>query len=156
NKVLKDKGSLAKQGQAFINGSKKHGINEAYLIAHAILETGHGTSTLSNGVEVGKNKNGKLVLVTSSNRKNLTAIKKTYNMFGIGAADSCALSCGAITAYENGWFTPAEAIEGGAKWIGDGYIYNEHNQDTLYKMKWNPRMSEGYAWKQYATDIAWA
>jgi len=156
NKVLSGKGILEGQGQAFINGTKKHGVNEAYLIAHALLETGHGTSTLAKGVEVGKDKNGKLVRVTSSNRKNLTAIKTTYNMFGIGAVDSNPLNGGAITAYENGWFSPAAAIEGGAKWIGDGYIYNEHRQNTLYKMKWNPRMSEGYAWKQYATDIAWA
>lgn len=156
NKVLTGKGVLAGQGQAFINGAKKHGINEAYLMSHAFLETGHGTSTLAKGVEVGKDKSGKPVRVTSSNRKNLTAIKTTYNMFGIGAVDSNPLNGGAITAYENGWTTPAKAIEGGAKWIGDGYIYNEHGQNTLYKMKWNPRMNEGYAWKQYATDIAWA
>lgn len=156
NKVLAGKGVLAGQGQAFINGAKKHGINEAYLMSHAFLETGHGTSTLATGVEVGKDKSGKLVRVTSSNRKNLTAIKTTYNMFGIGAVDSNPLNGGAITAYENGWTTPAKAIEGGAKWIGDGYIYNEHGQNTLYKMKWNPNMVDGAAWKQYATDIAWA
>lgn len=156
NKVLQGNGVLSGQGQAFINGAKKHNINEAYLVSHAFLETGRGTSTLANGVEVGKDKNGNLVLVTANNRSSLTAIKTTYNMFGIGAADQCPLSCGAITAYENGWFTPTAAIEGGAAWIGKGYIFNEHKQNTLYKMKWNPRMSEGYAWKQYATDIAWA
>jgi len=136
NKVLSGKGTLAGQGQAFINGASKHGVNEAYLIAHALLETGHGTSNLAKGVQY----NGRTV----------------YNMFGIGAVDSNPLNGGAKTAYDNGWFTPAAAIEGGAKWIGDGYIYNEHNQNTLYKMRWNPRMGEGYAFKQYATDIGWA
>lgn len=156
NKVLCGKGILQENGQAFINGANQHGINEAYMIAHAFLESGHGTSNLAMGVEVGKNMSGNLVLVTSSNRNNLSDIKTTYNMFGIGAADSNPLSGGAITAYKNDWFTPADAIQGGAKWIGEGYVYNEHKQDTLYKMKWNPRMSKGYAWKQYATDIAWA
>src|SRR5699024_12830096 len=60
----------------------------AYLMSHAFLETGHGTSALAKGMEVGKDKKGNLVRVTSSNRKNLSAIKKTYNMFGIGAVDS--------------------------------------------------------------------
>lgn len=156
NKVLTGKGILDGKGQAFINGATKHGINEAYLISHAFLESGNGTSKLAQGVEVGKTKDGKLVLVTSSNRSSLTDIKKTYNMFGIGAIDSDPLAQGAITAYKNGWFTPEAAIEGGAAWIGKDYIYNQHSQNTLYKMKWNPRMSEGYVWKQYATDIAWA
>jgi mannosyl-glycoprotein endo-beta-N-acetylglucosaminidase len=156
NKALVGKGILAGLGQAFIDGANKHNINEAYLIAHASLETGNGTSTLAKGVEVGKDKNGKFVLVTSSNRKNLTAIKTTYNMFGIGAVDSNALAGGAITAYQQGWFTPATAISGGAAWIGKDYIHNQHQQNTLYKMKWNPNMASGYAWKQYATDIAWA
>ena len=136
NKVLSGKGILAGQGQAFINGANKHGVNEAYLIAHALLETGNGTSTLATGVQY----NGRTV----------------YNMFGIGAVDSNPINGGAKTAYENGWFTPAAAIEGGAKWIGQDYIYNAYNQNTLYKIRWNPRMSEGYAWKQYATDIGWA
>lgn len=156
NKVLKGKGILKKQGKAFNEASKKHGINEAYLIAHALLETGNGSSTLAKGVKVGKNKSGKLVRVTSSNRKILSDIKTTYNMFGIGAVDSNPLNGGAITASENGWFTPADAIKGGAEWIGNDFIYNAHKQNTLYKMRWNPRMSEGYAYKQYATDIAWA
>src|SRR5699024_703555 len=139
NKVLSGKGILEGQGQAFISGTKMHGVNDSYLIDHTLLETGHVRSTLVRDVEEGKDKNGKIVRVTSSNRKNLTAIKATYNMFGIGAVDSCPLNGGAIIAYENGWFSPAAAIEGGAKWIGDGYIYNEHRQNTLYKMKWNPR-----------------
>ncbi len=156
NNVLKGKGTLANQGQAFINGAKKHGINEAYLIAHAILESGNGGSTLANGVEVGLDQKGDPTRVTSSNRSNLKDIKKTYNMFGIGAVDSNALNGGSETAYKEGWFTPALAIEGGAEWIGNGYIYNDFKQNTLYKMKWNPRMNAGYEWKQYATDIAWA
>ncbi|MBO1003239.1 glucosaminidase domain-containing protein [Pseudogracilibacillus auburnensis] len=156
DKVLEDKGVLEGQGEAFIAAGKEHGINEAYLIAHALLESGHGTSALATGVEVGVNGKGEPVIVTESNREELKKIKATYNMFGIGAADSCPLECGAKTAYENKWFTPETAIKDGAAWIGEGYIYNEFEQNTLYKMKWNPKMGEGQQWKQYATDIGWA
>lgn len=156
NKVLSQyaKGSILEgKGKAFLDGATKHNVNEVYLVSHAFLETGRGGSDLAKGVEVGKNKSGKLVLVTNSNRKNLTNIKTTYNMFGIGAVDSAPLRGGAIRAYEEGWFTPEAAIRGGAKFVGERYIHNKYKQNTLYKMRWNPA-SPGYP--QYATDIAWA
>lgn len=156
NQVLEGKGILEGLGEAFIAGGEAHGINEAYLIAHALLESGHGTSNLATGVEVGLDENKEATIVTDANRDSLSKIKTTYNMFGIGAADSCPLECGAKTAYENKWFTPEAAVEDGAEWIGKGYIYNEFEQNTLYKMKWNPKMGEGQQWKQYATDIGWA
>ncbi|HEX6594196.1 MAG TPA: peptidoglycan-binding protein, partial [Bacillota bacterium] len=153
NTVLKGKGVLEGLGQAFIDGGKEHSVNEIYLISHALLETGHGTSTLAKGVEVGKDQNGHLVLVHSTNRDNVTDIKTTYNMFGIGAVDSNPLRGGAFRAYNEGWFTPEAAIKGGAKFIASSYIHNQYKQNTLYKMRWNPA-NPGYP--QYATDIAWA
>lgn len=156
NSVLEGKGILEGLGQAFIDGGKKHSINEVYLISHAFHETAFGTSELANGIEVGINDKKEPVVVTEKNREDLKKIKTVYNMFGIGAADSCPLDCGAKTAYENKWFTPEKAIQEGAAWIGKDYIYNEFEQNTLYKMKWNPKMAEGHYWKQYATDIGWA
>lgn len=153
--VLEGRGSLAGEGAAFVRGASEYGINEAYLMAHAFLETGNGTSELASGVEVGLLDDA-AVLVSEANRADVSDVELVYNMFGIGAADSCPLECGAIAAYEQAWTSPAKAIEGGAGWIGSGYIYNEYEQNTLYKMKWNPRMFEGHAWKQYATDVAWA
>lgn len=153
NKVLAGKGVLSGLGQAFIDGGKTHSINEIYLISHALLETGHGTSRLATGIEVGKNKSGNPVLVTTSNRSSLTNIKKTYNMFGIGAADADPNRLGAIRAYNEGWYTPEAAIKGGTKFIGERYIHNAYQQNTLYKMRWNPA-NPGYP--QYATDMAWA
>src|SRR5690625_4990808 len=152
NQVLENKGILEGQAQAFIDGGKEFGINEAYLIAHAFHETAHGTSELATGVEVGLDAEEQPVVVTNVNREKLKRKKTTYNMFGIGAADSCPIECGAKTAYENEWFDPATAIREGAAWIGRDYIYNEFEQNTLYKMKWNPKMADGYHWKQYATD----
>src|SRR5690625_7164008 len=118
NNVLQGKGVLQGLGQAFINGGKQHSINEIYLISHALLETGHGTSKLASGIEVGKNKSGKLVLLTARNRSSLTNINTTYNMFGIGAADSDPKRLGAIRSYNEGWFTPEAPGRGGAQCIG--------------------------------------
>ncbi|MDR4935261.1 glucosaminidase domain-containing protein [Rossellomorea marisflavi] len=131
-KILKGKGILEGKGQAFVDAANKFKVNEVYLISHALLETGNGTSNLAKGTV----KNGKTV----------------YNMYGYGAYDSCALECGSQAAYDNGWFTPEDAIIGGAQKISQGYIYRDgFQQDTLYKMRWNPESTH-----QYATDVGWA
>ncbi len=142
NKILANKGILAGKGQAFINAGLKYHINEIYLISHALLETGNGTSALANGVLVDK-VDGKPV-----------EPKKVYNMYGIGAYDKCPITCGAEYAYKQGWFTPEAAIIGGAEYIASQYINNPtYKQDTLYKMRWNPGNPGTH---QYATDIGWA
>ena len=157
NRSLPRSGVLKNTGAAFVKASKQNKVNEMYLIAHAKLETGNGTSLLASGkLEVGVDQKGTPRLVTNKNRKSLKAIRNVYNMFGIGAFDNNANEAGAIRAYQEGWFSVNEAIVGGAKWIGNGYIYNEFNQNTLYKMRWNPQMNNGYFWKQYATDARWA
>uniref|UniRef100_UPI00128E6DF9 N-acetylglucosaminidase n=1 Tax=Oceanobacillus sp. CFH 90083 TaxID=2592336 RepID=UPI00128E6DF9 len=151
--VLRGRGILADKGSAFITAGRQHSVNEIYLISHALLETGNGSSALARGIEVGLNSSGNPVVVTASNRGSLTNIRTTYNMYGIGAVDGNAHNGGAIRAYNEGWFTPEQAIIGGARFIGNSYIHNQYNQNTLYKMRWNPA-NPGYP--QYATDIAWA
>ena len=131
---LNNKGILSGKEATFIEAAKTNNINEIYLMAHACLETGNGTSKLATGV----NYKGTVV----------------YNMFGIGAVDSNPVGKGAEYAYKMGWTTPEKAIKGGAEFISQRYINNyPYNQDTLYEMRWNPA-SPGY--HQYATDIAWA
>ncbi|WP_373893897.1 peptidoglycan-binding protein [Virgibacillus sp. CBA3643] len=136
NDYLDNKGILEDEGQAFIDASEEYGVSDIYLISHVLLETGNGLSKLAQGIEY----NGKTV----------------YNMYGIGAYDNCALECGAQRAYEQEWFTPYDAIVGGAQFIGNNYI--KAGQNTLYKMRWNPEAMNnlGYASHQYATDIGWA
>ncbi|MCA1026842.1 GW dipeptide domain-containing protein [Cytobacillus kochii] len=155
-KVLSNKGILTNTAKLFIEAGEMYNVNEIYLISHALLETGNGKSSLANGIEVGIDRNGNAKMVTTSNKSSLSNIKKTYNMFGIGAKDSCALECGSVYAYESGWFSPESAIIGGAAFIGNGYV--DRGQDTLYKMRWNPSFAErnNYASHQYATDIGWA
>lgn len=77
------------QASTFIYAAEKYGINEIYLISHALLETGNGTSKLAKGMLM----NGKTV----------------YTMYGIGAYDSSALTSGAAYAYNAGWFTPEDS-----------------------------------------------
>lgn len=156
NKILSGKGILANKAKAFVDAANKYNINVFYLMSHALHETSNGTSKLAKGIEVGKNKDGKATMVTSSNRSNLKDIKKVYNMYGIGARDANPNKLGAETAYDNGWDTPEKAIIGGASFVKNRYI--GIGQDTLYKMRWNPEglVREGYANHQYATHVAWA
>ncbi|MFF0674816.1 GW dipeptide domain-containing protein [Staphylococcus xylosus] len=139
DKLLVGKGILEGQGAAFSEAAQTYDINEVYLISHALLETGNGTTKLANGGDV---VDGKVV----TDGKN-----KYYNMFGIGAVDSDAVKQGFITAKNNGWNTVKKAIVGGAKFISESYI--DKGQNTLYKMRWNP---ENPGVHQYATDVAWA
>ncbi|MFK3936154.1 N-acetylglucosaminidase [Alkalihalobacillus sp. NPDC078783] len=136
NNYLRGKGILAGQGKAFIDAGRIHGINDVYLLSHALLETGNGSSTLAKGVKY----NGVTV----------------YNMYGIGALDSCPIDCGTKYAYDQGWTTPYKSIVGGAAFIGNSYV--KSGQNSLYKMRWNPdaMVRNGRATHQYATDIGWA
>ncbi len=131
-KVLAGKGSLKETGSAFVEAGKEYGINEVYLITHALHETAHGTSSLANG---SAKYNGETV----------------YNMFGIAAYDGSAYLSGTEYAYKQGWFTPEDAVIGGAKFIAEQYLYKGKN--TLYKMKWNP---DSFGSLQYATHVSWA
>lgn len=142
NNALKNKGILNKKGQTLLTACKNNNVNPAYLVSHALLETGNGKSTLSNGVIVTKVK-GKSV-----------APKVTYNLFGIGAVDKNAVKLGSEYAYANGWFSVDKSLSGGAAWISKNYINNAINkQNTLYKMRWNPKTTGTH---QYSSDISWA
>jgi beta-N-acetylglucosaminidase len=142
NNVLNGRGILNGRGQEFLNSAKANNINPIYLISHAILETGSGTSALSKGIEV------------SSVDGIDVPPKVVYNLFGIGAFDSNPNKYGSEYAYKQGWFSIEQAISGGAYFISKGYINNTStNQNTLYKMRWNPANPGTH---QYATDVRWA
>ncbi len=139
NKLLKGKGVLENQGAAFSQAAKKYGLNEIYLISHALLETGNGQSQLAKGANI---TNGVV---------NTRSATKYHNVFGIGAYDYNALGEGLNFAKASGWNSVSKAIIGGAKFIGNSYV--KAGQNTLYKMRWNPTHPGTH---QYATDINWA
>ncbi len=141
-KILNGKGIFVGKASSFIDAGKQYGINEIYLISHAMLETGNGTSELATGVTV-----------SSVDGKAVTP-KTVYNMYGIAAYDDSPTKSGSEYAYKQGWTTPEKAIVGGAEFIGKNYINNAtYKQDTLYKMRWN---SDNPGVHQYATDVGWA
>lgn len=134
NEYLADKGVLKGMGAVFIEAAKEYNVSEVYLVAHACLESGNGTSQLATGVEIG----GTTV----------------YNVFGIAAYDSDPIGGGSSKAYKEGWTSVERAIRGGAQWISENYINSSSGrQNTLYKMLWNP---ENPGYHQYATDVGWA
>ena len=142
-------GTLAGKGEAFVNAARRYGVNEVYLLAHAILESGWGTSTLAKGYVY----DGKTLV------DGKTWPKGTYyNFYGIGAYDSSPLSGGRALAIKNGWDTPEKAIDGAARWIATNYLNNAFSQNTLYKMRWNyvEYARYGSVCHQYATDRDWA
>ncbi len=131
---LNGKGILSGKADVFIEAARQYNVSELYLVAHACLETGYGTSRLATGV----NYNG----------------VRVYNMFGIGAYDSDAVGTGSKKAYNEGWTTPEAAIMGGAQWISKNYINRASGrQNTIYKMRWNPDNPANHL---YAGDVAWA
>ncbi|MFO7176692.1 beta-N-acetylglucosaminidase, partial [Enterococcus faecium] len=66
NKILASKGTLSGQGQTFVDAGSMYGVNEVYLVAHAFVETGRGTSLLAQGVPV--DKDGNALINSSGNR----------------------------------------------------------------------------------------
>lgn len=131
---LDGKGILSGKTDTFLKAAHTYNVNELYLVAHACIETGYGSSTLANGVVV----NG----------------QRVYNMFGIGAYDYSAVATGSQRAYNEGWTSPEAAIMGGAKYISESYVNStENRQNTIYKMRWNP---DNPGVHLYAGDVAWA
>ena len=156
NKFLVGKGVLADQGAAYLEAANTYKVNPYYLIAHSILETGHGTSVLSKGQYVTDTytRFGDKSSIVVGGVAVEDRTKLVYNVFGIGAWDSDPNLWGKQKAYTEKWFTVADAIKGGAKWISTNYTNRlNYNQNTLYKMRYN--IAEGNN-HEYATDLGWA
>ena len=144
NAMLKGQGVLEGQGQAFLDAAAKFKVSPIYLAAHAILESGNGTSKLATG----KDANGNFI--------------GYYNVFGIGAYDSDPITGGNNYAKANGWNSVYNAIYGGAQWINANYIWGSTRpQYTLYMMRWDPGYYEltydgtagSHQPSRYATDV---
>lgn len=155
NAILVGKGVLEGKGESFLLAAEKYEVNPFYLIAHSLLETGNGKSVLAQGQNLDGlyEKLGNLSSTFTPFTEEEKA-KTVYNVFGIGAYDGNANLWGGQKAYQEGWFSVEDAIDGGAKWISTFYVNRANNkQNTLYKMRFNYGENMSH---QYATDIGWA
>jgi beta-N-acetylglucosaminidase len=126
-------------GATFKAAADEYGLNEVYLLSHAIEEGGWGTSTLAEGTTI----------------DGVTY----YNFFGIAAVDSWAYSGGLQMAINSGWTSIEAAIYGGAEWISEHYTYRTdgYSQYTLYLMRWDyNEVAAIDSFHQYATSLTWA
>lgn len=142
DELLESKGILKDQGQAFLDAQRRYNINVFYLIAHALVETGHGQSELAEGITLEEDED---------DEEEDEVVY--YNFFGIGAFDTAAVSEGLAYAVKEDWTSPEKAILGGAKFISENYVHNDQKQFTTYAMRWNP---ENPGRNQYATDVNWS
>ena len=167
NSKLKSGSVLKNKGNVLIAAAKKYNIDPVYLLCQTILETGYGTSTLSQGKAITTIVSGKSVVRDSS--KNVTGFttvngkyvtskisKKTvYNLYGIKAYDSDPQLCGFSYAYYKGWTSVDAAIYGAAEYVSQQYIHSAtYHQNTLYKFRYNPNID--CLWHEYATDPSYA
>ena len=141
---------LRGMGATVVQAAKDYNINEAYLLAHAIIESEWGCSPLSQGL--------------LWNRDEREWEDCGYlNFFGIGAFDSDPENGASFGKYY-GWSTPEAAIRGGAAWISKYYIHSgstsSGDQNTLWKMAWDATAAQKYGnmshAHQYATSRTWA
>ena len=160
--ISQNAGVLIGQGQTIANVSKKYSLDPVYFLAQSIHETGYGKSTLAKGVTITeiadenspiKDSNGN---ITGYKMIQLDAPVTVYNLYGIGAYDNLptmpnrALILGTTYAYNHGWTSVEKALDGAGAFLSSNYINSsKYNQNTLYKMRYNPNSK--YIWHQYAT-----
>lgn len=126
----------------YYNAGKKNNVSPVHLATRSMLELGSSSSFLTTGESF---------KYTANHYKNYSNIynktfSKCYNFYNIGAyadtkpAQNAAIyACGGSslkeTSYNRPWNTADKAINGGASFIGSGYI--DSGQDTLYFQKFN-------------------
>ena len=145
------KGVFHGRGQAIIDAAKAANINEMYLMAHMMIETGWGTSAQANGKYFAKG-NATIKSGGKTYTKNCPA-GTYYNFIGWGAYDS-----NPNTAYDYaryyGWSSVDAALKGAAEKLAKFYLYN--GQETVYEMRWNPDAASLGRTHQYCTSTNWA
>ncbi len=126
NSKVKSKSVLKNKGSVLNSAAKTYKIDPVYFLCQTILETGYGTSTLSQGKSITKVITGKSVVkdkkgnVTGFQKVNgkyqtkKISSKKVYNLYGIKAYDSDPQLCGFSYAYYQAgqvWTKPSKALQ---------------------------------------------
>lgn len=138
-------------GQAFINASRQSGLNEAYLLAHAKLESAWGCSYFAHGWSPEEDGQYEAKGRVFKYYKGTTY----YNFFGIGAYDNNPSTGAHIMSIKEGWTTPEKTIIGSAKWLSDNYVRRRYKQNTPYLQRFDCAGCEAYgsAWHEYCTGL---
>ena len=145
------KGVFHGQGQAIIDAAKAANINEMYLMAHMMIETGWGTSAQASGKYFGK---GNVTITESGKTYTKSCPAGTYyNFIGWGAYDSNPNAAYDYARYY-GWNSVDAALKGAAEKLAKFYLYN--GQETVYEMRWNPDAASLGKQHQYCTSTNWA
>lgn len=135
--VVPDKNEKRTYAQVIYSTGQKRGLSPFNLAARIIQEQGkEGNSPLISGKYQGAG--GEL--------------KGYYNFFNIGASgnsDEVVIKNGLTYAKNKGWNTRVKSLEGGAEFIGNGYILQ--GQDTLYLQKFDVLHENGL--HQYMQNI---
>lgn len=145
------KSTFRGMGQAFINAAKQSGLNEAYLLAHAKLESAWGCSYFAHGWSPEEDGQYEVRGQVFKYYKGTTY----YNFFGIGAYDNNPSTGAHIMSIKEGWTTPEKAIIGSAKWLSDNYVRRRYKQNTPYLQRFDCAGCEAYndAWHEYCTGL---
>ena len=139
------------RGQAIIDAAKAANINEMYLMAHMMIETGWGTSAQASGKYFGK---GNVTIAESGKTYTKNCPAGTYyNFIGWGAYDSNPNAAYDYARYY-GWSSVDAALKGAAEKLAKFYLYN--GQETVYEMRWNPDAASLGKQHQYCSSTNWA
>lgn len=134
--------------QAYIDAAKYSKVSPYHLASRTIQEVGYNGSGSTSG--------------------KYSGYEGYYNFYNIGAyagttpianALNFAKNGGSLTAAQKSkyllpWNTQYRAIVGGASWLGTGYIYSVHKQNTLYFQKFNTSNPNYAFYHQYMQNIA--
>ena len=145
------KSTFRGMGQAFINAAKAAGLNEAYLLAHAKIESAWGCSNFAHGWTPDADGQYEVKGKVFKYYKGTTY----YNFFGIGAYDNNPSTGAHIMSIKEGWTTPEKTIIGSAQWLSDNYVHRRYKQNTPYLQRFDCAGSEAEddAWHEYCTGL---
>lgn len=138
NQFLEGKGVLEGTESAFINAGKQLGINELFLLAHALQDTGQGffpkcteapVDTDGNVTYTEMYANGETARIPGITAETKNVVYDIYGLSETVEYDHIK------TAVDNGWVTLSQAVSGGAGQIKSNYSSADN---TLYKMFCNP------------------
>lgn len=157
DKILEDKGAFKGMGQSFVDAGIEYGINEIFLVSHALEATENGRSPLATGMAV--DENGKIIdgEGVTEQTTDSSINQEVFNVYGLSdGSDESSLEAYAKKAKDERWNSISRSIIEGAHLMKEKHITD--GSDTFYKIQWQPENMAIYhkVKKKTDSDIAWA